>query len=422
MSLTNLISKLLHRKPAHADPDLISFLVELQQDKGPVQHLMRKDSLELKANLIHVLHVPKPGEYQIGFNRGKGHLNLKKAYFPEAGAYIMGSLSEEAIPAGVDAEGIMREPVYEDRLIVERIGSRASYEEALKLINRFKNSEQDTFRKAARLKEKKDTIPEEPGKKHATFNYIHKKPMWPRVLSAAAFALFATAGTKMYVDYCIAEDRKQREYENSIIRGKDAEYDESLKRKQQLEENQAAIERSKKGIEDALRKEMIKEQERRRTDAEYRKQAQERVNEQKEGIRKDLKTTLQKRGIEADISNVIWEGYTQLNGENWMNTIFTIESKEPAYTMRTEFYTSKHSHGQATTKITTWFSLTKDKKHITFTEKGNILHPKDMTEAENQYVQDFAQKHNLANLRKDIIDTIIEKRGSHRAEEYKGRD
>ncbi len=424
MSLSEIIQKILPGKRTHADPELITLLVELQEDKGQIVHTLTKETKKvgLQLDIAHVLNIKNPGTYELYICNKEGGM-IKNEHFPKTGMYFFRTTLEEIEPMAIDPFGNLHPPVYRPQVIKAPIGSRLSYEQAIALVKESGDAasrKDGIFELAAILRDRLKTLPED------KYDDNEKMPAWPKILTAVALTLFATAGTKMYVDHYVSEKNKQKTYENSIIQRKDTEHNESLTRKQREEENQAAMERVRKSFEETLKQEMIKEQERRKINAEYSKLAQETINEQKEGIRKDLKTTLQKRGIEADISDVIWEGFisdpfTQSNGENWMNTTFTIETKEPAYSIRAEFYTTKHKHSIATTKITTQFSITKDGKRINFTEKGEIITPTP-SEADKQYIKEFTQKHKIAEIRKEVIDTIIEKRGSHQAHEYKGRD
>ena len=421
--LENLIKKLMPRRQLTADPELITLLVELQENKGQIVHTLTKEKrkIGLQLDIAHILNIKNPGTYELYICDAAGGI-VKNEHFSKKGMYLFKTTLEEIEPMAISMDGSLHLPVYRPQVIKAPIGSRLSYQEAINLVKESADAasrKDGIFELAAKLRDKLKTMPED------KYDDNEKKPFWPRAITAAALAIIATTATKSYIDYRLSEERKQKIYENEVNRRKNIEFEENLKRKQREEENQAAMARVRKSFEETLQQEMIKEQERQKWDAEYRKHAQESVNRQKESIKEDLKITLQKRGLDADISDVIWEGFisdpfTQPNGKNWLNTTFTIETKQPAYSMRADFYTSKQD-GMTTTKITTWFSLVKDKRHITFTEKGKILHPKNITDAENQYVQDFALKHNLAEVRKDLIDTIIEKRGSHRAHEYKGR-
>ncbi len=424
MNLANLVEKLSRKQTLQADSDLIDFLSLLQDEKitePTVMHLEKKKEQTFTAGLAHIVYVHKPGDYVLNFEFPNETV-MKTSYFKEPGVYFIQPFVQKFMHGDAVLES-------HKKLNLAPLNSRRSYEMALEMIQMHPRCEKPgVFEKAQILKNKRDAMPEdETNYFKEIFIQRPEKNLWkfyrPFIIgAAAATALFGIQG------YFEEQASKNRDKGWRVEReAKELAFENNYARHRAIEQDRNA-ETAARQKEEAEKKRIWEEENKKRLE-ELRREQKEKFNAYQTHLKNEFQSDLRKAYKDIEISDFAWEAFcsdpvVQPSGPNWQSTFFKVQFKENAYSMSAYFHTDRYLDYQksnSATHITTAFSLVKDEKLISFDEKGETNNP-NLSETDKQYVREFVQKYKLAEVRKNVIDTIIEGKGHHRADVYKGRD
>jgi hypothetical protein len=417
------IGRVFSRKDLLAvDPDLLTLLIETQKEQGSIVKHLRKDDKQLTvdANRFYAVFVHSPGEYGIIIKNDDMRI-LQNREFGKPGVYLMHPTVPE--PVGFTLENGEVSLISKPHIGIAPFDSKISHEIILDLFSKSateKKSLQDHFELAAKVKKKRDALPEDRTDYRAlVYSKEEPKTRWHWTALAAGVAAFALFGAREYFEHKADRNRQEGWFIEQETKRKTWENDYA--RRIALEENQRLIEREMKKAEEEIKQKQA-EADRIRIEN-YRAEHLKNWKQHETDFRNEIQHALQKKHDNITIENLAREGYCTMpflkqDGPNWMITTFT--ARHPEYAIRAELRTDwSYTTGASVTKINTAFALVKkDGSTISFDEKGNITSANAGAE-DAKYIAEFAKKHNLEKVRKDVLDAAIEK--GHAADKYAGR-
>lgn len=437
MVLENLIKKLMPRRQLTADPELLSFLIQVQKEETQhtVQHLRKGDTgLKLITDNSYALYVHDAGNYQIRVINEGNIVDQKTAHFKKPGTYMLRPY--------LDFKAGLAKSINENHVAligvpcigITKFGSKNSYAHTLHLFSANLESNKDLqnlFEQAESIKKKRDALPEDKTDYWLeVFDTEHNKSKpWSRIIKYAfglATGVIIANGTIAH--YGLKERKLKQSGEQITHETKKLEGENDHARGRAIREDMYAVEAIRLKAEAAeAEKNRIFEEEQKRRNEEFYKENLAKLNEIQTEMKNNFQKTIQETYKDADITDLVWKAYCsdpvlQKGGPNWQTTTFTVQFKD--YTMNASFHTAYRVYdGKNVINLTTIrTAIIKDGKAITFDEKGKADQLEAIPEEDKKYVQDFAQKHNLAEVRKNLIDAVIEKQRRHQADAYKGRD